>query len=493
MAKLLIVGGGISGLAAGVLAAKNGFQVEVYEKNAQPGGLCAGWTRRGFRLDTGPRWLSGAAPGGEMRPLWQAVGALGEEMGPGEARPALAFSLGQGQTTLPLLRCPEDLEEAMLHLSPRDGPEIGELCRLLRRTSQLSFPREKPLDMMMVWEKVRLGAHLTARGRLLPYARQSAGEYARSFHHPLLQALLEKTPPPGASASFALLWLGQALHPHGLYLPQGAMLAQRMAAALETHGGQLFTGQGVERILLSGNRARGLLLRSGRTALGDYVICACDPWLVRSRLLGPSCLDPLLGGWYSAPEKYPVSSFLTVYLAIPGQSPLPLEAPALLPCPPFSLAGETYNTLWLRRHPGGAPNGFTLLSCQINQSEHQCDAWLRLSQNKEAYGVEKHRVAVMIKERLEQTLPSLGQSRLLSATTPASFHRVTGAYKGSPMGFYLAPGGKLQNSPGSVPGVDNCLLTGQWLQPPGGLSAALTMAKFTLQRLCALEGQEFHL
>ena len=39
MAKLLIVGGGISGLAAGVLAAKNGFQVEVYEKNAQPGCL----------------------------------------------------------------------------------------------------------------------------------------------------------------------------------------------------------------------------------------------------------------------------------------------------------------------------------------------------------------------------------------------------------------------------------------------------------------------
>ena len=312
MAKLLIVGGGISGLAAGVLAAKNGFQVEVYEKNAQPGGLCAGWTRRGFRLDTGPRWLSGAAPGGEMRPLWQAVGALGEEMGPGEARPALAFSLGQGQTTLPLLRCPEDLEEAMLHLSPRDGPEIGELCRLLRRTSQLSFPREKPLDMMMAWEKVRLGAHLTARGRLLPYARQSAGEYARSFHHPLLQDLLEKVPPPGASASFALLWLGQALHPHGLYLPQGAILAQRMAAALETYGGQLFTGQGVERILLSGSRDRGLLLRSGRTALGDYVICACDPWLVRSRLLGPSYLDPLLGQWYSAPEKYPVSSFLTV-------------------------------------------------------------------------------------------------------------------------------------------------------------------------------------
>ena len=91
MAKLLIVGGGISGLCAGVLAAKNGFQVEVYEKNAQPGGLCAGWTRRGFRLDTGPRWLSGAAPGGEMRPLWQAVGALGEEMGPGEAQPVLAF------------------------------------------------------------------------------------------------------------------------------------------------------------------------------------------------------------------------------------------------------------------------------------------------------------------------------------------------------------------------------------------------------------------
>ena len=493
MAKLLIVGGGISGLAAGVLAAKNGFQVEVYEKNAQPGGLCAPWSRRGFCLDTGPRWLSGAAPGGELRPLWQAVGALGPEMGPGEMRPAAVFSLRQGQASLPFYRSLEELEEAMHRLSPQDGPETGELCRLLRRTSRLSFPAKKTPETMLAWEKLRLAAALSAQGRLLPYTGQSAGEYARTFRHPLLRTLLEKAPPPGCSAAFALLWLGQALHKNGLYLPHSAPLVHRMAAALRREGGRLFTGQGVERILLSGGRARGLLLRSGRTVLGDYVLCACDPWLVRSRLLGPSALDPLLSLWHSTPEKYPVSSFFTVYLALPGAGPLPLATPSLLLCAPFSMGGEQMDALWLRRHPGSAPNGFSLLSCQVSQNEHQCDAWMRLSQNREAYGAEKHRIAVTIKERLGQALPGLEQSRLLNATTPASLHRITGAYKGSPLGFYPAPGGKLQNSPGSVPGVEGCLLAGQWLQPPGGLSAALTSAKFALQRLCALEGREFHL
>ena len=36
--KLIIIGGGISGLSAGIFALLSGFNVEIYEKNALPGG-----------------------------------------------------------------------------------------------------------------------------------------------------------------------------------------------------------------------------------------------------------------------------------------------------------------------------------------------------------------------------------------------------------------------------------------------------------------------
>ena len=38
MRKVVIVGGGIAGMTAGVLLQKVGFDTEIYEKNALPGG-----------------------------------------------------------------------------------------------------------------------------------------------------------------------------------------------------------------------------------------------------------------------------------------------------------------------------------------------------------------------------------------------------------------------------------------------------------------------
>ena len=41
--KLLIIGGGISGLSAGIRALEKGYSVDIYEKNANAGGCCTGW------------------------------------------------------------------------------------------------------------------------------------------------------------------------------------------------------------------------------------------------------------------------------------------------------------------------------------------------------------------------------------------------------------------------------------------------------------------
>ena len=45
--KVIVIGAGIAGLTAGIYALKAGFDVEIYEKNAIPGGECIGWNRKG--------------------------------------------------------------------------------------------------------------------------------------------------------------------------------------------------------------------------------------------------------------------------------------------------------------------------------------------------------------------------------------------------------------------------------------------------------------
>jgi phytoene desaturase len=54
--KVIIIGAGIGGLATANLLAKAGYDVHVYEKNAQLGGRAGQRTTNGFTFDTGPSW-----------------------------------------------------------------------------------------------------------------------------------------------------------------------------------------------------------------------------------------------------------------------------------------------------------------------------------------------------------------------------------------------------------------------------------------------------
>jgi phytoene dehydrogenase-like protein/phytoene/squalene synthetase len=52
----VVIGAGISGLAASALLAREGYSVTVLEKQESVGGRAGVWSRDGFRFDTGPSW-----------------------------------------------------------------------------------------------------------------------------------------------------------------------------------------------------------------------------------------------------------------------------------------------------------------------------------------------------------------------------------------------------------------------------------------------------
>jgi len=51
--KAIIIGAGVGGIATAVFLAQQGFEVEVYEKNASPGGRCGQMIQEGHRFDLG--------------------------------------------------------------------------------------------------------------------------------------------------------------------------------------------------------------------------------------------------------------------------------------------------------------------------------------------------------------------------------------------------------------------------------------------------------
>ena len=76
--KLVIIGAGVAGLAAGVYARRSGFETVILEKHIIPGGLSTSWSRKGYLFEGGMHWLTGSSEKLTLNRIWREVGALKE-------------------------------------------------------------------------------------------------------------------------------------------------------------------------------------------------------------------------------------------------------------------------------------------------------------------------------------------------------------------------------------------------------------------------------
>ena len=76
--KVVIIGGGIAGLSAGIYAAMNDFDTEIIEMSAVAGGQCTAWDRKGYRFDYCLHWLVGTSKGA-FHQIWKETNVLNDE------------------------------------------------------------------------------------------------------------------------------------------------------------------------------------------------------------------------------------------------------------------------------------------------------------------------------------------------------------------------------------------------------------------------------
>jgi len=216
--KVVIVGGGIAGLSAGIFAQKNGFESIILEKNSNLGGECTGWDRQGYHIDGCIHWLVGTKEGTGIHDLWTTVGALdGVEL----FHPESFLTFEHGGVMVHLYRDLERLKSSWLELSPQDEDAIQDFCQAIEKLQSFEIPVGKPMDLMTLVEKIRLMSSMKDAGMIMrKYGKISLKEYARTFKHPALREALATFVPEGYSASsifFALAAFtkGQASVPYG--------------------------------------------------------------------------------------------------------------------------------------------------------------------------------------------------------------------------------------------------------------------------------------
>jgi phytoene dehydrogenase-like protein len=135
-----------------------------------------------------------------------------------------------------------------------------------------------------------------------------------------------------------------------------------------------------------------------------------------------------------------------------------------------------------------APEGKAVLQANLIQTDADYEYWASLT--KEEYAAKKAELADQITQRIVKEFPELeGKIELLDSWSPLTYNRYCNAYHGSYMGFVTTVGNKQMRFKGTIKGVDNLYIAGQWVMSPGGLPIALVSGKFAVQRILKKAGK----
>ncbi len=494
MKKIIIIGGGVAGLSAGIHARQAGFDCTIHEKHSIPGGHCTGWTRKGYHIDGCIHWLTGTKKGTELYKVWENVDALNNETEIIQFEEFGRYELCGEKITLwkDLNRLKSDL----IRLSPEDEAAVTEFINDVKIAQTMDVPAKKPVDMLSLKELTQLGKSMKSAGELMNKAGKiTCEEYAKRFKHPAIRKLFRSCMSEGYSIAAFIFSLGIFSSGNGA-VPRGGSLAmaKRMKERFKAVGGKLVTNSPVAEIAVEGDIAAGIRLADGTFEAADYVIAACDARVTFDELLKGRYKDKKFEIRYNNPVDYALPSSVLVAFGVSGDlkdypniSSFETEPyrVGVTDCTIASFKNYAYE-------PDFSPEGCTVIISNIAQTDKDYFYWEKLYRNREEYRKEKIRVATELQTRIEEHFPELkGNLTLLDVATPVTYHRYTGAYHGAWMSFMMTANAKNMMHKGKIKGLKNCMLTGQWLEPPGGLPVAVVTGKFTIQRICKKEKLEY--
>ena len=134
--KVVIVGGGVSGLATAIYLRLNGYDTLLLEKNHVAGGACIGWERKGCYIDGCIHWLIGVNPKSPMYKLWEQTGALSPDVGVFYQDDFYTLDFGEGKS-FTIWSDLNRLQAELIAFAPEDEKAIKKFCKLIKRFERI--------------------------------------------------------------------------------------------------------------------------------------------------------------------------------------------------------------------------------------------------------------------------------------------------------------------------------------------------------------------
>jgi len=322
VARVVVVGAGLGGLAAAARLAAAGHAVTVLERSPGIGGKLGRYARDGHVFDTGPSLVTLPQI---LDDLFTATGArMADELDLVRLDPAVAYRFGDG-TRLTVPGRPEDIPGALdTALGSGSGAQWTALmarAAAMWRISEQPFLRS-PLDGARTL--ARLARRPTDVATVAPWQtlRQLGSRY---LAHPHLRTLLDRYATYSGSdprrAPAVLATVAYAEQRFGSWYVRGGLhrLAEVVADRAHAHGAVLRTGCAVRSVLVEGGRAAGVALDGGEVVPADVVVSDIDATALYADLLPVE--RRTMGVRRDLRRTTPSLSGFVLLLALRGRSP----------------------------------------------------------------------------------------------------------------------------------------------------------------------------
>jgi phytoene dehydrogenase-like protein len=485
--KMIIVGAGISGLSTGFYGQLNGFQTTIFEMHTLPGGLCAAWTRKGYKFDISMHLLAGSR-NGPFHKLWEELGVLQDQ----EFHYHKSMGYIDGlEHKIDLSSNAVRLEEQMLAISPADAGRIREFTKLYSGPDFMGAFTLDPPELIGIGGKLRMFLAILPMMRIFrKYSKLSIQEFSAGFREPFLgDAIRFSVDTPGwpmvkypmvTMAGFSRVGVNDAGNPSG----GSFQLVSGIAERYRKLGGEIHYKSKVKDILIENGRASGILLEDGTTHTADIVVWAADGHHLLFDILKGKFNDAIVDKMYN--EWIPVQPMVHVCFGVnmdlsgePQRIVRELEKPVVV-------GGREFKWISILLHnfdPTTAPPGKTCLEVWYSGDYAY---WETLAKDRPAYEAEKKRIADLTADELEKKWPGFRAAiEVTDVPTPVTYVNYTGNWKGSPDGWYVTVDNLTsQSMKRSLPGLKDLYMVGQWTAPYTGTVMAASSGRQLIQLLC---------
>jgi phytoene desaturase len=284
--KAVIIGAGVGGIATAVFLAQKGFAVEVYEKNANPGGRCGQMMQDGHRFDMGATILLMPSL---YRQVFSALGLdMDKELETQSLEPVYKLFFSDN-TDFAFSRDPEKMKAQLEAIEPGSNAHYEKYVKegydffnqsmdgLLNRNFYHLFQFFNLKSILLL---IKLKTWIKHTDYIQRFFKDRRLQMAFTFQNIYVGQNPYKQP-----AFFSMLPGAEITE--GALFPKGGMhrvVEKLLTTALEL-GVKFHYKKQVVKIVANGNKTEGIRLGSGKIVKADLVIANADLPYVYSQLL----------------------------------------------------------------------------------------------------------------------------------------------------------------------------------------------------------------